>query len=98
VARPVPKFKSSTIRPIRLRGSLHDIAWADSINPQQTNCTYADILLSIATTLMKVRETRNVDYINVNTWVESKLFSRHLNSTSCVLHDGKHVVAAPTYE
>ncbi len=57
VARPIPKFKSSTICPIHLQGSLHNITWADSINLQQTNCTYADILLSIATTLMKVQET-----------------------------------------
>jgi hypothetical protein len=97
--RSLPKLKSSTIRPILPHsGHYQELPWPQSINPAVTTCTYGDILLSITTALTKQHEKQQVDYVNVNEWIDHKLFLRELNSKSCSLHDGKHVVASATYD
>jgi hypothetical protein len=61
-------------------------------------CTYGNILLSITTALTKQHKKQQVDYVNVNEWIDHKLFLCKLNSKSCSLHNRKHVVASATYK
>jgi hypothetical protein len=73
--------------------SLHEVPWERAINASLTRCTYADILLGLTDALLNKHE-----YISVKYWVDHKVFPRELNSLSCVLHDGAHVVTSATYE